>query len=166
MTYAGPVLLTSEHVITGFDCDKSTLNDWLTKRALANQETGATRTWVVIDEESGRENPVVGFYASCTGAVLREQAPKFMARNQPEQIPALVLARLAVDTKHRGNGLGAALLKHFMSIALQVNERVGVRLLLVHAKDEEASSFYSHYGFEASPIDDLVLMMLLPGNRR
>ena len=162
MAYVGPVLLTNEHVLAGFDCEKPTLNDWLTKRALANQGTGASRTWVVTDGQSGQNNRVVGFYASCTAAVLREQAPKYMARDQPEQLPALLLARMAVDAKHKGNGLGAALLKHFMQIALQVSQQVGVRLVLVHAKDEEARSFYSHYGFEQSPVDDLTLMMLCP----
>lgn len=72
-----------------------------------------------------------------------------------------MLARLAVDQRHKGNGLGAALLKHFMLKALEVAGLVGVRVLLIHAKDEDAQVFYSHYGFVVSPLDPLVMMMLL-----
>ena len=76
-------------------------------------------------------------------------------------MPAILLARMAVDSRHKGHGLGAALLKHFMLKALEVAQSVGVRVLLIHAKDNEAKDFYSHYGFIESPIDPLVLTMLL-----
>ena len=76
-------------------------------------------------------------------------------------MPANLLARMAVDSRHTGHGLGAALLKHFMLKALEVAQSVGVRVLLIHAKDEEAKSFYSHFGFVESPFDPLVLVMLL-----
>jgi GNAT superfamily N-acetyltransferase len=69
---------------------------------------------------------------------------------------------MAVDGRHRGNGLGAAMLKHFMTKAIEVSEKVGVRLVLVPAKDEQATGFYRHHGFVESPIDPLTLMMLLP----
>lgn len=68
---------------------------------------------------------------------------------------------MAVDSKHKGKGLGAALLKHFMFKAIEVAGTVGVRLLLIHAKDEEAKTFYAHFGFVESPIDSMTMMMLL-----
>ena len=159
MTYAGPLLLSSEHVLSGFDCGTPALNEWLFQRALTNQAAGTSRTWVVTDIEAGR---VVAFYSSSTSSVLRSNAPKRIGRNQPEQLPALLLARMAVDEGHKGNGLGAALLKHFMLKAIEVAGSVGVRLLLVHAKNEHAKSFYQHYGFTESPVDPLTMMMLLP----
>lgn len=159
MTYAGPVLLSSEHVLSGFDCGTPALNEWLVRRALTNQSAGTSRTWVVTESEAGR---VVAFYASSTGSVLRSNTPKRFGRNQPEQLPALLLARLAVDDTHKGHGLGASLLKHFMLKAIEVAESVGVRLLLVHAKNDQAKSFYQHHGFTESPVDPLTLMMLLP----
>jgi len=158
MSYAGPELLTTEHVLAGFDCGKPALNEWLVRRALGNQSTGTSRTWVVIEKETGR---VVAFYASSTGSVLRSSAPKRFGRNQPEELPAVLLGRMAVDTKHQRQGLGAALLKHFMLKALEVADAVGVRLLLIHAKDDEAKTFYEHYGFIESPVDPLTMMMLL-----
>lgn len=159
MAYVGPQLFAAGHLVADFDCGRSALNDWLKRRALANQHSGTTRTWVVTKTGSPE---VVAFYASCTGAVLRSTAPKSIGQGQPEQLPALLLARMGVDQKHQGRGVGAALLKHFVFKAVEVSASVGVRLLLVHAKDEEARRFYEHYGFVASPVDSLTMMMLLP----
>jgi GNAT superfamily N-acetyltransferase len=159
VAYSGPELLTPEHRISGFDCGSDALNKWLIGRAIKNQAGGATRTWVVVEVGTGE---VVAYYASSTASILRESAPKRMARNQPEELPAVLLARMAVDLRHQGHGLGAALLKHFMLKAIEVAQSVGVRVLLIHAKDNAARSFYKHYGFVESPIDPLVLMMLLP----
>jgi GNAT superfamily N-acetyltransferase len=159
VAYAGPELLVGEHLLEGFDCGKPALNEWLIRHALNNQTGGTSRTWVVV-EAGSRE--VVAFYASATASILRSSAPKRMRRNQPEELPAILLARMAVDSRHTHHGLGAALLKHFMLKALEVAQTVGVRVLLIHAKDDEAKSFYRHYGFEGSPFDPLVLMMLLP----
>ena len=159
MAYAGPELLTGDHLLERFDCGKPALNEWVVRRALNNQANGTSRTWVVVESDS---HNVVAFYASATASVLRSSTPKRMRRNQPEEMPAILLARMAVDSRHKGQGLGAALLKHFMLKALEVAESVGVRVPLIHAKDDEAKSFYSHYGFVESPIDPLV-SMVLPG---
>ena len=158
MAYAGPVILTGDHAVEGFGCGKPALDEWLRDRALANQSSGASRTWVVVEEGS---SDVVAYYASSTASVMRSSAPARMRKNQPEQLPAILLARMAVDRRHIGKGLGAALLKHFMLKALEVAQSVGVRLLLIHAKDGEAKDFYRHFGFDESPFDPLTLMMLL-----
>jgi GNAT superfamily N-acetyltransferase len=94
--------------------------------------------------------------------VLRSAATAQLAHRQPEQIPAILLGRMAVDEKHQHQGLGAAMLKHCITMSIEVSQRVGVRLLLVHAKDEDAKSFYTHYDFVPSPIDELTLMLPLP----
>ena len=154
----GPRLLSSEHVLTGFDCGRPALDDWLVRHSLSNQSGGTSRTWVVIEVETQR---VVGFYASSAAAVLRSSAPKKFGRNQPEELPAILLGRIGVDAKHKGKGLGTALLRHFMFKAIEVAGSVGVRLVLVHAKDEEAKSFYRHYGFVESPVDPMTMMMLI-----
>jgi GNAT superfamily N-acetyltransferase len=159
VAYAGPELLTAEHLASEFDCGTTVLNEWLLNRAIKNQVSGTSRTWVVVDAGT-RE--IVAFYASSTASIHRESVPKGIGRNQPEELPAVLLARMGVDLHHQGHGLGAALLKHFMLKALEVAKSVGVRVLLIHAKDEAAKSFYSHFGFVESPLDPLVVMMLLP----
>lgn len=161
MTYGGPEPLGPHHFLGGFDCGKAPLNHWLLRRALANQHSGASRAWVVTEEA----DRVVAYYASATASVIRAAATKRAARNQPEDIPAVLLARMAVDVTHRGRGLGAALLQHFVRKALDVADLVGVRILLVHAQDEEAKAFYQHHDFEPSPLDDLTLMRVIQGIR-
>lgn len=158
MAHAGPVILTGDHALGEFDCGKPALNEWLRNRALANQASGTTRTWVLVEEGSSE---VVAYYASSTASVLRSSVSTRIRRNQPEQIPAILLARMAVDQRDKGKGVGGALLKHFMLKALEVAQSVGVRVLLIHAKDDEAKTFYSHYGFVESSFDPLTLMMLV-----
>ena len=158
MGYASPELLAGEHLLSGFDCGSGALNDWLVRKALRNQSSGTSRTWVVVEVETGQ---VVAFYASSTASILRSAAPKKIGRNQPEEMPAVLLARMGVDSRYQGRGLGAALLKHFMLKAIEVAQSVGVRVLLNHAKDENAKNFYEHHGFVESPLDPFVMMMLL-----
>lgn len=154
MTLRGPILLDPSHVIESIDCGKPSLDDWLRRRGLANQSSGASRTWVVVDDD----DRVVCYYASATASIARGAATKRAARNQPEDIPAILLARLAVDQRFRGQGLAGALLKHFLLKAMEVAAIVGARIVLVHAKDDEARAFYLHHDFEPSPLDDLTLM--------
>lgn len=156
MTLSGPVLLDPSHRTEDFDCGKRTLNDWLVHRGVANQKSGASRTWVVIDEESG--GGVVAYYASSTASIARGSTTKRAARNQPDDVPAVLLARLAVDRRYHGNGLASALLKHFLLKAVEVAAVVGARVVLVHAKDQDAKEFYLHHDFEPSPVDDMTLM--------
>lgn len=154
--YQGPAPLNSSHTLDGFDCGDDALNEWLRHRALRNQREGSSRTWIVTSQSQ-----VVAFYASSTAAITRVEATKRAARNQPDPLPAMLLGRLAVDQDHQGQGLAAALLKHFLLKALEVAELTGLRLVLVHAKNDQAASFYRHYQFEPSPIDDLTLIMLI-----
>jgi len=123
---------------------------------------GTSRTWVVTESGSPQ---IVAFYASCTSSVLRGTAPASLGKGQPDELPAILLGRMAVDSKHQGQGLGAALLKHFMLKAIEVANSVGVRIVLVHAKNEDAKAFYKRFDFTESPVDPLTLMMLLPINR-
>lgn len=152
----GPLPLSADHEVDGFRCGDPVLEGWLHTRALRNQVEGASRTWVVLDGST-----VVAFYASSTAVVLRSAAPGRAARNQPDPLPALLLGRLAVDQRHQGEGLGAALLKHFLLKSLEVAELVGVRLLLVHAATPEAAAFYEHHGFDPAPLDEVTLLLLV-----
>jgi GNAT superfamily N-acetyltransferase len=163
LIYSDPTLLTSEHRLEGFDCGEPAPNDWLARRALGNQQVGSSRTWVVIDEPT---KTVVAYSASAIASVMPAAATGHIARDQPADLPAILLGRMAVDSRHQGNGLGAAMLKHFMTKAIEVSRIVGVTLVLVHAKDQLASDFYRHHGFVESPIDTLTLMMLLPSTGR
>jgi GNAT superfamily N-acetyltransferase len=151
-----PEPLTANHVLTGFCCGKPELDSWLTKRAVGNQASGATKTHVVV--EDGR---VIGFYALATGAVARSNVSSRSRRNMPDPIPAVILTRMAVDEKYQGNGLGPALLQAAIETTMAAAQTIGVACLLVHAKDEEARDFYLHFEFEPSPTDPLHLILRL-----
>jgi len=156
VSHQGPVLLSTDHIVEDFDCGTTVLNEWLQTKALHNQREGSSRTWVVLD---GRL--VAAFYASNTAVFMRSHATKRAGRNQPDPLPAVLLGRLAVDTKYQGRGFAAALLKHFVIKSLEIAELTGVRLLLVHAMNETAQRFYLRHGFEPSPVDNLTLMLLV-----
>jgi len=156
---AAPKPLTAAHRFDDFSCGEPTLDDWLKRRAMANQVSGGSRTFVVAD----REGRVCGYYAMAAGAVAHQMATGGVRRNMPDPIPVMVLARLAVDHRAQGIKLGGALLQDAVNRALNVSQNTGVRALLVHALHERAKLFYEHHGFQASPVDSLALMLRLHG---
>ncbi len=133
------------------------LDEWLKRRALANQSSGASRTFVVADQD-GR---VCGYYALAAGAVAHQLATSSVRRNMPDPVPLMVLARLAVDRRTQGQHLGASLLQDAVNRAVAVSQHAGVRALLVHALHERAKQFYEHYGFQPSPTHAMTLMLRL-----
>jgi GNAT superfamily N-acetyltransferase len=152
-----PQLLVATHIVSDFACGEPVLDDWLKRRALANQASGASRSFVVADQD-GR---VVGYYALAAGAVSHQVATGSIRRNMPEPIPVLVLGRLAVDQRAQGIKLGPALLQDAVRRAAAVAQNAGVRALLVHALNERARQFYLYYGFEPSPQNPMTLMLRL-----
>jgi GNAT superfamily N-acetyltransferase len=159
VSYEGPELLDTTHDLENFDSGNDALDIWLKIRAMSNHQSGTSRTWVVVADGG---SSVVGYYASSTGSVLRELAPGAMRRNQPSEIPAVLLGRMAVDRRHQGRGIGAAMLKHLILKVGEISAIVGVRLILVHAKDEQAQQFYGHFGFTPSLVDPLTMMLRNP----
>lgn len=148
-----PALLTPSHEVLNFDSGNSTLDDWLIKRALKNQETGASRTFVVCEDGA----VVIGYYALATGSIERISATGNFSRGMPDPIPVIILGRLAIDTRYQGKRLGAALLKDAMLRTLSISNNVGVRGLLVHAISDAAKQFYLQYGFQESPLEPMTL---------
>jgi GNAT superfamily N-acetyltransferase len=151
-----PRPLIAKHRLEAFECGEVTLDEWLKRRALVNQLSGASRTFVV----AVREGRVYGYYALAAGAVA-QAATGSVRRNMPDPIPVMVLARLAVDHRAQGIKLGASLLRDAVNRALTVSHNAGVRALLVHALNERAREFYEYHGFQASPVNPLTLMLSL-----
>ncbi len=157
-----PEPLGAAHSVAAFDCGEPALDEWLKRRALANQLSGASRTFVV----TGPEGLVYGYYAMAAGAVSHQQATSAVRRNMPDPVPVMVLARLAVDRRAQGIKLGASLLQDAVNRAVAVSQNAGVRALLAHALHERAKAFYEHYGFQSAPLHPMTLMLRLnPGTR-
>lgn len=154
---SAPQPLAATHLLDEFGCGEASLDEWLRRRALANQLSGASRTFVVTDQGGC----VYGYYAMAAGAVSHQMATGGVRRNMPDPIPVMVLARLAVDRRAQGIKLGAALLQDAVKRAMAVSQNVGVRALLVHALHDRARQFYEHYGFQVSPQHPMTLMLRL-----
>jgi GNAT superfamily N-acetyltransferase len=152
-----PQPLAATHFSDGFECGETVLDEWLKRRAMINQLSGASRTFVVVDHD-GR---IYGYYTMAAGAVSHQMATSSVRRNMPDPIPVMVLARLAVDYRAQGIKLGGSLLQDAVNRAVMVSQNAGVRALLVHALHNRAKEFYEHYGFQESPQHPMTLMLRL-----
>jgi len=150
-----PVLLTQDHHVHSFACGESVLDDWLKRRALANNVSGASRTFVVADDDY----QVMGYDALAAGAVTHQESTRSIRQNMPDPLPVMVLARLAVDVRAQGMKLGAALLRDAVERSVLISQNAGVRALLVHALHDQARQFYEYYGFKAAPSHPMTLML-------
>lgn len=156
MSLTAPQPLHDGHHLDTFCCIEPELENWFKQRARKNQQDGASRCFVVCDD-----NMVAGYYALAAGAVLHAQAPGNIRRNMPDPIPVVVLGRLAVHTDCQGRGLGAGLLKDAVLRSLRLSNEMGIRALLCHAISETAKQFYLHHGFIESPGEPMTLMLNL-----
>ena len=146
-------------MLAGLTAELGSLNLWLECHVRSAAGAGSARAYVVTDDEQGR---VVGYHALTVASIDRVDATERAAKGMPRhQIPAVLLARLAVDVSVARRGIGAFLLRDAMTRALAVSEEAGIRILLVHALDEQARDFYVHFGFEPSPTDPMNLQLLI-----
>jgi GNAT superfamily N-acetyltransferase len=158
---AAPEPLAPHHELDAFESGVATLDEWLKRRARRNETDGAPRTFVLCGGPQ-----VVGYYSLAAGSVLHTAATGKVRRNMPDPVPALLLARLAVDRAWHGKGLGADLLSDAVSRAIGAAETIGVRAILVHAISDEAKTFYEKHGFRPSPIEPMTLMVTIDEARR
>jgi GNAT superfamily N-acetyltransferase len=151
---SAPEKLRPDHDLSEFKCGEPSLDHWLRQRALQNEESGASHTYVVC---AGQQ--VVGYYALAVGAVAHAEAPGRVRRNTPDPVPVMIIGRLAVHKDFQGRRIGTGLLRDAVLRTLQAADIAGVRAILVHAISEQARRFYEDRGFIASPIDPMTLMI-------
>ena len=157
-----PVLLDKNHETEGFDCGKAPLNEFLSKYALHNQASGGARTYVLT-----RGHRVIGYYSLAPAAISPMDAPARVLKGQGRYpVPAILMARFALDISEQGKGLGKDLFRDAIRRALAGAEVIGGRVFLVHAKDEESRAFYLRFGMEESPTNPLHLLLLFKDIRR
>jgi GNAT superfamily N-acetyltransferase len=149
-------ILTEAHECGDFCSGENSLDQWLRRRARANQMSGASRTYVVCDGTR-----VIAYYAVASGAITIECAPGRFKRNMPDPIPVVVLGRLAVDRDWQGRGIGRALFRDAARRVAGAADAIGIRGIVVHAISEEAKKFYLALGFDPSPLEPMTLMVTL-----
>lgn len=156
MTVTAPEPLTAHHDVQSFMSGVESLDRWLKQRAIKNQTTGASRTFVACDDRR-----VLAYYALASSAVTVGAASGRFRRNMPDPIPVVVLGRLAVDHSSQGHGVGRALVRDAGLRVIQAADIIGIRGMIVHALSAEAKAFYERVGFELSPLDPMMLMVTL-----
>jgi GNAT superfamily N-acetyltransferase len=143
---------------SSFDCGKEPLNTWIRNLAGQSARRGLARTFVTC----GPDGRVRGHYALTAPSVSIEATTEAVRQRLPSHftVPAILLARLAVDDAEHGRGLGRSLLADALERMALAAEQVGVRAILVDAIDDEAAAFYRHHGFDCA-LDPRTLMITL-----
>lgn len=150
------VALKSEHDRTSFDCGSELLNQYLKAYALQNQKRDSVRNYVCCDSKGA----VKGFYSLTYGQLMPDELPREITKGGGKYpVPVMILARLGVDKKYQGIKLGKALLKDAILRTIQAAEIGGLKLLIVHAKDDKARAFYEKHGFQPSLSDPLKMFL-------
>jgi GNAT superfamily N-acetyltransferase len=151
-----PRKLAKEDDCSKFSSGAAELDDWFRRFAYENLRANNAITYVsCVDREA------VGFYSIAVAGVAKDEAhPQIAQRGVPSDIPCILLARLAVDTRYQGLGLGAGLLKDALTRAAVISDSVGARAVLIHARDEQARAFYERsIDCYRSPAAELQLMI-------
>ncbi len=149
--------LSASDDVSGFDSNTSALDAFLQKHAFASMKAHSAQTYGCC-----HDGKVAGFYSLAVGSATPGTASTRVTKELAKHpVPVMILARLAVDARHQGKGLGRALLKDALLRTVQVADIASLRCLLVHAKDDTAKGWYKQFDFEPSPVDPYLLMLLL-----
>ena len=162
MGLVAPQPLNAAHRLDAFDCTNPALNDWLLHHARQAQASGSARTFVVVEDEL-----VVGYFSLTVGQIDSLAAPERIRKGMGQYpIPVVILARLAVSRPEQGRGIGRGLLQDAIRRTLLLAEQAGIRALLTHPIDTNATKFYFRFGFTPSPLGERQLLLLLKDARR
>ena len=133
------------------------LDQWLRERARSSEGLSA-RTYVVCP--TNKPDRVVGYFSISTAVEQRNALPSAkLRRGMPEQVPLLLIGRLAVDAEWRGRGIGSALLVDALRRCLAASEIAGARGVVAHAIDADAVAFYERHGFVHSPLGERTMLI-------
>lgn len=162
MSLPGPQPLGPQHRLEGFECGKPALSEWLLRHARQAQSAGSAKTFVVTDDDR-----VVAYFSLTVGQINTLEAPQRARKGMGQYpLPVVVLARLAVSQQHQGRGIGIGLMQDAIRRTVLIAEQAGIRALLTHPIDAEATRFYTRFGFIASPLREQQLLLLPKDARR
>lgn len=150
--------LTAEDDRAGFDCGRTSLNNWFQRNAWRNQMTGVSRTYVLPDAEQPKQ--IKGYCSLAAGEIRREFLPKNRQRNMPDPVPIILLGQLAVDVKWQGKGVSKVLLAAAFTYAVHVAKTIGSFALVTHPLDDNARTFYQRWGFATLEADSRKAMYI------
>lgn len=163
VVFEAPRELRADDDVALFESGAEQIDEWFRRFAKLAAGSGTAKTYVACNK--GGE--IAGFYSIATGQINKVDATSRVGKGVGRHaIPVIVLARLAVDLKFQGMGVGHGLLQDCVSRVVKIREEVGVRALVTHAKDAEAAGFYARFGFEQSPVNERQMMVLMKDLRQ
>lgn len=159
---SAPEKLKRTHNTKQFDCGNSELNSWLQVSAFQSQRADETFTFVCCCQ-----NDVIAYYSLAIGAIEHQHAtPRIIKKLERYSIPVMIISRLAVDKKFQKQNCGNSILKDAISRTLLAAKLTGIKVILVHAEDENVKKFYQKFDFEPCPVDPFKQMLLLKDARK
>jgi GNAT superfamily N-acetyltransferase len=151
--------ISKSHDRRAFDCGEAALNEFLQHYARKSHESGGAKTFLAID--NANKKSILGFYSLSPASIEYARTPEIVRCGLARyDVPGFRLARLAVDRRAQGQGLGGELLLSAGRRCLLASAEVGGVALLIDAKNERVAGWYRGYG--AVRLADASLTLLLP----
>lgn len=141
----------ARHDRSGFNSGEPAFDDWLRRFAGQNRRRDTAATWVIATPEG----QVVAYASLAMTAIDRSAAPRAVAKQAPDPVPAMLLGRLAVDQDFAGLGVGTTLVAHVLATAVELNEKAACRAIVVTALHTRARGWWERLGFHPFHPDDL-----------
>jgi predicted N-acetyltransferase YhbS len=141
----------ARHDRTGFNSGEPALDEWLRRYAGQNRRRNTAATWVITTPD----NQVIAYASLSMTAIDRTAAPRPIARQAPDPVPAVLLGRLAVDHRYARLGIGTALVAHVLATAVELNAKAACRTVVVTAISAGARTWWERLGFHPFDPSDL-----------
>lgn len=155
MRFRSEALDPARHETAAFDSGEAVLDAWLRDHAAGAQARRVAATFVWRD---GAGVAVQAYYSLAAHVLARDRLPRSVGHGSPNEIPAVLLARLALHRSLHGRGLGGELLADALARVVDATTQVAARVVVVDALHETAARFYGHHGFRRVPDTNRLVM--------
>jgi GNAT superfamily N-acetyltransferase len=156
----------SKHNTKAFDCGKPSMNQFLSRFAAKHADLGLSGTWVLLEEAQADKLPIAAYYTLASATVSKSSLPTTQSLPQ-YPVPVVLLARLAIDQKHQGKGLGVKILISALRHSVQLVEQgLPAFGLILDVLDDDALKFYQRFDFFEPVTDDPMRLFVGMGRLR
>jgi len=142
-------LLEASHERAKFSCGNAMLDNYIQKQARQDVKAKVSACFILSDDDK----EIKGYYTLSNGSIPNSQLPESVLKKLPryQDLPVTLLGRLAIDNKFKGQKLGKLLLLDALKRSYDTSSNIGSMAVIVDPIDQEATDFYSKYGFILLP---------------